>query len=92
MNRVYEGVHQGNFGHVTPGKGSDVGCERGDCGHITLDAREKGGHPGNCGCTEAEKQAACRENSKQFNLAWKGYKKVNFIVVVDLGKYFRKVN
>ena len=35
MNRVYEGVHQGNFGHVTPGKGSDVGYERGDCGHIT---------------------------------------------------------
>ena len=35
MNRVYEGVHQGNFGHVTPGKGSDVGHERGDCGHIT---------------------------------------------------------
>ena len=50
MNRVYEGVHQGNFGHVTPGKGSDVGYERGDCGHITLDAGEKGGHPGNCGC------------------------------------------
>ena len=42
MNRVYEGVHQGNFGHVTPGKGSDVGCEREDCGHITLDAGEKG--------------------------------------------------
>ena len=42
--------------------------------------------------TEAEKQAACRENSKQFNLAWKGYKKVNFLVVLDLGKYFRKVH
>ena len=50
MNRVYEGVHQGNCGHVTPGKGSDVGCERGDYGHITPDAGEKGGHPGICGC------------------------------------------
>ena len=42
MNRVYEGVHQGNCGHVTQGKGSDVGCERRDCGHITPDAGEKG--------------------------------------------------
>ena len=42
--------------------------------------------------TEAEKQAACRENSKQFNLAWKGYKKANFLAVLDLGKYFRKVH
>ena len=42
MNRVYEGVHQGNCGHVTPGNGSDVGCERGDYGHITPDAWGKG--------------------------------------------------
>ena len=27
MNKVYEGVQQGICGHVTPGKGSDVGCE-----------------------------------------------------------------
>ena len=42
MNRAYDGVHQGNCDHVTPGKGSDVGCERGDYGHITPDAGGKG--------------------------------------------------
>ena len=41
MNRVYEGVHQGNCDHVTPGKGSDVGCKHGDCNHITPGAGGK---------------------------------------------------
>ena len=45
MNRVYEGVHQGNCGHVTPGKGSDVGYECGDCVHITPSAGGEGGSP-----------------------------------------------
>ena len=42
MYKVYEGVHQGNCGHVTPGKRSDVDCEHGDCGHITPSAGGRG--------------------------------------------------
>ena len=42
MNRAYDGVHQGNCDHVTPGKGSDVGYERADCGHISPNAGGKG--------------------------------------------------
>ena len=35
MYKVYEGVHQGNCGHVTPGKGYEVECQRGNYGHVT---------------------------------------------------------
>ena len=50
MYKVYEGVHQGNCGHVTPGKGYEVGCQRGNYGHVTSGTEGEGGYPGNWMC------------------------------------------
>ena len=43
--RDCEGFHQGNCGHVTPGKSSKEGPQHGDCGHVTSGAGSGRGSP-----------------------------------------------